>query len=126
MEIGDKIKNKNLQSDINREVRKTSALSSCKTDKYKHLAGKKVLLSDQRRVIEQAKFTYSQLGKALKIETKAIENQGEKQMKGIEEHGNQLVLSNALAKKLIMIAKKITKRSTSLKKIFLINLVMKE
>ena len=42
-----------------------SALSSGKIDKYEYLKGEQILPSDQRRVIEQAKFTYSTLGKAL-------------------------------------------------------------
>ena len=43
---------------------KLSALSSEKIDKYEYLTGEEILPSDQRRVIEQAKFTYSPLGKA--------------------------------------------------------------
>ena len=35
----------------------------------------------QRKVIEQAKFAYSLLGKTFEKETKAIEDQGEKQRK---------------------------------------------
>ena len=41
-----------------------SALSSGKIDKYEYLTGEEILPSDQRRIIEQAKFTYSPLGKA--------------------------------------------------------------
>ena len=37
----------------------------CQIDKYEYFTSKEVLPSDQRRVIEQAKFTYSPLGKAL-------------------------------------------------------------
>ena len=40
-------------------------------------------------MIERAKFTYSPLGKALKKQTKTIEDQGEKQIKALEEHGKQ-------------------------------------
>ena len=36
--------------------------------------------------MEQAKFTYSPLRKALEEQTKAIEDQGKKQIKAIEEH----------------------------------------
>ena len=43
---------------------KLSALSSEKIDKYEYLTGEDILPSDQRRVIEQTKFTYSPLGKA--------------------------------------------------------------
>ena len=41
-----------------------SALFSGKIDKYECLTGEEILSSDQRRIIEQAKFTYSPLGKA--------------------------------------------------------------
>ena len=47
-------------------------------------------------MIEQAKFTYYPLGKALEKETKMIENQGEKQIKIIEEYVKKLVESNDL------------------------------
>ena len=47
-------------------------------------------------MIEQAKFTYYPLGKALEKETKMIENQEEKQIKIIEEHVKKLVKSNDL------------------------------
>ena len=40
------------------------ALSSGKINKYKLLTGEEVLPSDQSRIIGQAKFTYSPLGKA--------------------------------------------------------------
>ena len=49
---------------INREAAKISALSSGKIDKYDYLTGKEILQSNQSRIIEQAKFTYSPLGKA--------------------------------------------------------------
>ena len=35
-----------------------------KYHKYQYLTGKEIIPSDQRRVIEQARFTYSLLGKA--------------------------------------------------------------
>ena len=50
---------------INREAAKTSALSSGKIDKYEYPTGEEILTSDQRRVIEQAKFNYSPLRKSL-------------------------------------------------------------
>ena len=40
------------------------AVSSGKIDKYEYLAGKEILPPDQIRLREQAKFTYSPLGKA--------------------------------------------------------------
>ena len=54
----DKIRDEKLQYDINREAAKISALSSGKTYKYEYLTGKEILLPDQSRVIEQAKFEY--------------------------------------------------------------------
>ena len=38
-------------------------------------------------MIEQAKFTYCPLRKALKKQTKIIEDQGKNQIKAIEDHG---------------------------------------
>ena len=58
-----------------------------------------MLPSDQRRVIEQAKFTYSPLGKSLGKETKAIEDQGKTQIKAIQGNGKKLVESSKLIKK---------------------------
>ena len=74
MTIDDKIRDKKLQYDINREAAKVSALSSGKIDKYEYLTAEKILPSDQRRVTEQAKFTYYLLGKALEKEGKTIED----------------------------------------------------
>ena len=51
------------------------------------------------QVINQAKFTYSPLGKAFEKQTKVTEDQGNKQVKAIEEHGKKLAESNALIKK---------------------------
>ena len=67
-----KIRDEKLQYDINREAAKISALSSGKIDKYDDVLGDEILPSDQRTVIEQAKFTYSPLGKSLEKQTKAI------------------------------------------------------
>ena len=59
----DKIKDGKLQYD--REAAKVSALSSGKIDKYEYLTGEELLPSDQSRIIEQEKFTYCPLGKAI-------------------------------------------------------------
>ena len=45
-------------------------------DKYECLTGEKILLYNQRQIIEQAKFAYSPLRKAFKKQTKMIEEQG--------------------------------------------------
>ena len=64
MNIDDKTRDEKLQHDSNREAEKISKLSSRKIDKYECLTGKEIIPSDQRRMIEQAKFAYSPLGKA--------------------------------------------------------------
>ena len=74
MLIDYKIKDKNLQHDINREATNVSALSSEKIDKYEFRTGKEILSLDQRRVIEQTKLPYSSLGKAFENQTKKIVN----------------------------------------------------
>ena len=53
-----------IRYDINREAAKISTLSSDKIDKYEYLTGEEILPSNQQQIIEQAKFTYSPLGKA--------------------------------------------------------------
>ena len=50
-------------------------------------------------MIEKAKFTYFPLGKAFEKQIKTIENQGEEQIKALEVHRKQLVESNKLIKK---------------------------
>ena len=59
MTIDDQIGDEKLQYDINRKAAKISALSSNKNNKYEYLTGKDVLPSNQQKIIEQEKFTYS-------------------------------------------------------------------
>ena len=42
-----------------------------------------MLPSNQQQIIEQARFTYSPLGKAFEKQIKTIEDQGEKQVKAL-------------------------------------------
>ena len=84
MTIDDQIRDKNLQYDINREVAKISALSLGKINKYEYLTGEEILSSNQKQIKEQAKFTYSPLGKAFEKQIKTIEDQGEKQIKAVQ------------------------------------------
>ena len=59
-----KLKMKNtIQCHINREEAEISTLSLGKIDKYEYFTGRETLPSDQSRIIEQAKFTYSSFGK---------------------------------------------------------------
>ena len=64
MTINDQIRDEKLQYDINRKAAKVSALSSDKIRKYEFLTGEDILPSNQQQITEQAKFTYSPLGKA--------------------------------------------------------------
>ena len=76
-----------------------------KNDKHEYLTGEEILPSDQRRVIKQNKFTYFPLGKALENQAKTIEDERNRHMKAIENHGKQLAECDALVKKMIMILK---------------------
>ena len=84
MTINDQIRDEKQQYDINRKADEISALSSAKIDQYEYLTGKEILPSNQQQIIEQAKFTYSPLGKAFEKQIKTIEDQGEKQIKALE------------------------------------------
>ena len=68
----------------------------------KCLTDEGILPSNQRKVIEQAKFTYSLFGKALEIQRKTIEGQGKKQIKTIHYQGEKQIraLENRLQKKI--------------------------
>ena len=81
MTIDDKIKDEKLQYSINRETSKVSALSSRKIDKYEYFTGEEILPFDQSIIIEQAKFTYSPLGKAFEKQIKKIEVEGKNKLK---------------------------------------------
>ena len=87
MTIDDQIRDEKLQYDINREVAKISALSPGKTDQYEYLSGEEILQSNQKQIIEQAKFTYSPPGKAFEKQITTMEDQGEKQIKAIQNQG---------------------------------------
>ena len=85
MTINDQIRDEKLQYDINRVASKISALSSGKIHKYEYLTGEDILPSNQQQIIEQAKFTYSTLGKDFEKQIKTTEDQGEKQIKAIQD-----------------------------------------
>ena len=99
MTIDDKITDGKLQYNINKKAVGISTLSFRKIDKYEYLTGEKLLLSNQRQIIERAKFAYFPLGKTFEKQTKSIEDQGKKQIKTIEGHGKQLAESNDFIQK---------------------------
>ena len=74
MIIEDQIRDEKLQYDITKDAVKISALSSGKINKYEFLTGEEILPSNQQQIIEQAKFTYSPLGKAFEKQTKTIKS----------------------------------------------------
>ena len=85
MTIDDQIRDEKLQYNINREADNISALSSNKLGKYEYLTGEEILPSNQKQIIEQAKFTYSPLEKRLKKQIKTIEDQGKKQFEALKD-----------------------------------------
>ena len=88
MTINDQIRDEKLQYDINREAAKISALSSGKIYKYEYLTGEDILPSDQQQIIEQAKFTYSPLGKVFEKQIKTIADQRGKKSSGFKNKSN--------------------------------------
>ena len=115
MTIDDKIKDEKLQYDINRDAAKISVLLSGKTDKYEDLTGKEILQSDESRIIEQARFTYSLLSKAFGKQIKTIEEQGKKQVETLKQITQKLTIKdeipeNALGEKAKDELKKIEKK----------------
>ena len=56
MTIDDKIRDEKVQYNINIEAAKMPALSSENIDRYEYFAGEEILISNQRQIIEQAKF----------------------------------------------------------------------
>ena len=46
------------------------------------------MLHSNQKQIEQAKFTFSPLGKAFEKQTKTVKDQGEKQVKAIKDNKN--------------------------------------
>ena len=100
----DQIRDEKLHYNISRKAAKISALSSGKIDKYEYLTGKEILPSNQQQIIEQAKFTYSPLGKAFEKQIKTIEDQGKKQVdalkvlepKGIESESNKYSITKEI------------------------------
>ena len=83
MTFDDQIRNKKVKYDINREDAKISALSSGKIEKDKYLTGEKILPSNQKQITVQAQYTYSPLGKGFEKQTKALQNQRQKQVDAI-------------------------------------------
>ena len=82
-----RLKMKNYNTILKEKQQKHRALSSGNIGKYEFFTGEEILPSDQSRIIEQAKFTYSALGKV-------FENQNKKQTnkKRLSTNGEQSIL----------------------------------
>ena len=70
-------------TELTEKLEKYLALSSSKIDKHECLTVEAILPSNQSRIIEQGKFTYSPLGKDLEKQIKTIKDQGRKQVEAI-------------------------------------------
>ena len=118
------IRDEKLQYDINREAPKISALSSGKVHKYEFLSGEDILSSNQQQIIEQAKFTYSPLGKAFEKQIKTIEDQGKKKVDALknlkpkEETKRIEDKSNNQSKAAIVFNKLINERKDLMKELY--------
>ena len=85
MTIDDQIRDEKLKYNIIRDAAKISAWSSNKIGKYEYLTGEEILPFNQKRIIEQAKFTYSPLEKAFEKQIKTIEDQEKKQVQVLKD-----------------------------------------
>ena len=74
----DQIIYEKLQYSINRVAAEISVLSSGKIDKYEYLTVEEILPSNQKQILEEAKFTDYPLEKAFEKQIKTSEDQGEK------------------------------------------------
>ena len=59
-------------------------MPSNKIHKYEYLTGEDILPVNRQQIIEQARFTYSPLGKSFEKQINTIKDQGEKQIEALE------------------------------------------
>ena len=81
MTIDDKIRGEKLQYDIKEKSKKYQHYHLEKFTNANILTDEDILPSEQSRITEQTKFTYSPLGKAFEKQIKTIEEQEKKQIK---------------------------------------------
>ena len=65
---------KNFNMILTERLQKYQLYHQVKFEKYEYLTGEEILPSNQQQIIEEAKFTYSPLGKAFEKQTKTIED----------------------------------------------------
>ena len=76
---------KNCNITLTKKQRKYRHYHQINFIEYEYLTDEEVLHSDQRRIIEQAKFTYSRLGEAFEKQRRQIKDAAETQRKTMEE-----------------------------------------
>ena len=72
-----------------------------------NITDEEIQLSNQRQIIEQAKFAYLPLGKACEKQTKTIKDQGEKQIQAIEHRAEKKVFQIQIKNQLLFRFQKI-------------------
>ena len=83
---------KNFKMKLTDMQQKILALSSGKIHEYEYLTGEKILPCNQRKLIEQSKFTHSPLGKTNKNDSRARKK---KQVNAItNQNGRLAALTN--------------------------------
>ena len=119
MTIYDRMKAEKLQYNINREAAKILPLSFGKVNKQEYLTDKEILPSDQSRIIEQAKFAYSLLGKSFEKQAKTIEKDKEeiKPVEGLFQKGLELMKLKMKQNKLKNGRKRLNERIEHIKQI---------
>ena len=63
---------KNLSMILIEKLQKYQPYQQAKINKYEYLSGEEILPSNQKQIIEQAKFTYSPLGKTFEKTNKQL------------------------------------------------------
>ena len=71
------------------------------------ITDEEIQLSNQRQIIEQAKFAYLPLGKPCEKQTKTIKDQGEKQIQAIEHRAEKKVFQIQIKNQLLFRFQKI-------------------
>ena len=72
-----------MEYEIDRVMAEISAWLSGKTDKYEYLLDEEILPSQQLRIMQEAKFSYWLLEKALEKQTRTIDKYGKKQVENL-------------------------------------------
>ena len=74
-----------------------------KIHKYEYLTREDILPSTQQQILEQARYTYTPLGKAFDKQIKTIDDQGQKQVEALNalKSNNQLTIEDVICKNIL-------------------------